>query len=146
MRINRDELLKSAGYLGGALLAAGYLHYSINEVLNTFNKTPMVAGAVLLIVAAVFNFVNYHQVQSLRTSAELGLVGFEACEQTNFGLLVTVGTDPRSARLSLRVSADPAALSAGQIREYADASVRITVGNRQSTRAVLKALRPFASR
>ena len=33
-----------------------------------------------------------------------------------------------------------------QIRDYADGSVRITVGNRQSTRAVLSALEPFASR
>ena len=33
-----------------------------------------------------------------------------------------------------------------QIRDYADGSVRITVGNRQSTRAVLAALAPFASR
>jgi histidinol-phosphate aminotransferase len=33
-----------------------------------------------------------------------------------------------------------------QIRDYANGSVRITVGNRQSTRAVLNALEPFASR
>jgi histidinol-phosphate aminotransferase len=33
-----------------------------------------------------------------------------------------------------------------QIRDYADGSVRITVGNRQSTKAVLAALEPFASR
>ena len=32
-----------------------------------------------------------------------------------------------------------------QIRDYADGSVRITVGNRQSTRAVLSALEPFRS-
>ncbi|RDH75982.1 aminotransferase class I/II-fold pyridoxal phosphate-dependent enzyme [Mycolicibacterium moriokaense] len=32
-----------------------------------------------------------------------------------------------------------------RIRDYADGSVRITVGNRQSTRAVLSALEPFAS-
>jgi histidinol-phosphate aminotransferase len=33
-----------------------------------------------------------------------------------------------------------------RIRGYANGSVRITVGNRQSTRAVLNALAPFASR
>jgi histidinol-phosphate aminotransferase len=33
-----------------------------------------------------------------------------------------------------------------QIRSYADGSVRITVGSRQSTRAVLEALKPFATR
>ena len=56
MRINRDEIFKSAGYLGGALLIAGYLHYAINETLNTFNKVPMIVGAALLIAAAIFNF------------------------------------------------------------------------------------------
>jgi histidinol-phosphate aminotransferase len=33
-----------------------------------------------------------------------------------------------------------------RVRSYPDGSVRITVGNRQSTRAVLAALEPFASR
>ena len=33
-----------------------------------------------------------------------------------------------------------------QVRNYADGSVRITVGNRQSTRAVLAAVAPFAMR
>jgi histidinol-phosphate aminotransferase len=33
-----------------------------------------------------------------------------------------------------------------QIRSYADGSVRITVGSRQSTRAVLDALKAFAAR
>ena len=33
-----------------------------------------------------------------------------------------------------------------QVRHYADGSVRITVGNRQSTRAVLSAVAPFAMR
>ncbi len=33
-----------------------------------------------------------------------------------------------------------------QVRDYADGSVRITVGNRKSTRAVLSALAPFAAR
>ncbi|HEV8486287.1 MAG TPA: GldG family protein [Blastocatellia bacterium] len=56
MRINRNELFNSAGYLGGALLIGGYLHYAINEVLNTFNKSLMIAGAVLLIAVVIFNF------------------------------------------------------------------------------------------
>jgi len=33
-----------------------------------------------------------------------------------------------------------------QVRNYADGSVRITVGSRQSTRAVLAAVAPFATR
>ena len=34
----------------------------------------------------------------------------------------------------------------GEVRNYADGSVRITVGNRQSTRAVLAAVAPIAVR
>ena len=48
------------------------------------------------VVSAVFNFVNYHQFRSVVTRSDLSLVGFEALEQTNFALLVTVGSDPRS--------------------------------------------------
>ena len=71
MRINRKELLNSAGYLGGALLLGGYLHYSINEVLNTFNKSLMIAGAALLIVVVVFNFAAIRS-YSKRRSSRLG--------------------------------------------------------------------------
>ena len=56
MKINRNELFKSAGYLGGTILVAGFLHYSINETLNTFNKSLMIAGAALLIASVIFNF------------------------------------------------------------------------------------------
>ena len=56
----------------------------------------------------------------------------------------------RQLRLSARqrsAVADSSSTDTGlQIRDYADGSVRITVGNRQSTRAVLDALEPFASR
>ncbi|OBF26996.1 hypothetical protein A5724_02755 [Mycobacterium sp. ACS1612] len=85
----------------------------------------MQSDAGRAIVASVFNFVSYHQFQTLSANPELALVDFEALEQTNFALLVTVGSDPRSRRLSLRVSADPAALSATQVREYAESYLRV---------------------
>ncbi|MBB5167620.1 amino acid adenylation domain-containing protein [Mycobacterium sp. AZCC_0083] len=95
---------------------------------HQFRRYPLQAiqsDAGREVVSAVFNFVNYHQFRSLVTRSDLSLVGFEALEQTNFALLVTVGSDPRSDRLALRVSADPAALTAGQIREYAESYLRI---------------------
>jgi amino acid adenylation domain-containing protein len=95
---------------------------------HQFRRYPLQAmqsDAGRELVATVFNFVNYHQFRSLITSTELSLLGVEALEQTNFALLVTIGSDPRSERLALRVSADPAALSAGQIGEYAESYLRI---------------------
>jgi len=71
MRINRNELLRSAGYLGAALFIAGFLHYSINEVLNTFNKVLMIAGAALLIAAIILNFPAIRSYFS-RRSGKLG--------------------------------------------------------------------------
>ena len=53
------------------------------------------------------------------------LLGFEAYEQTNYALLVTAGIDPRTGQLSLRVTGDPAVLTATQAREYANSFVRV---------------------
>jgi amino acid adenylation domain-containing protein len=53
------------------------------------------------------------------------LLGFEADERTNYALLVTAAVDPRTGRLSLRVSGDRAALTASQAREYANSFIRV---------------------
>ena len=71
MRINRNELFNSAGYLGAALLAGGFLHYAINEVLNTFNKSLMIAGTALLIAVVIFHFGAIRS-YSRRRSSRLG--------------------------------------------------------------------------
>ena len=81
------------------------------------------AGRPLFTTA--FNHVNYHLFSELAGTAGVKLLGFEAKEQTNFALLVTAGNDARTGRLSLRVSADPSALSAWQVSEYANSFVRV---------------------
>ncbi|ORW96736.1 non-ribosomal peptide synthetase [Mycobacterium sp. IEC1808] len=73
----------------------------------------------------VFDFVNYHLFGELTDVAGVELLAFEAYERTNFALWVTVATDPRTGRLSLRVSGDPALLTATQAREYAKALLRV---------------------
>ena len=81
------------------------------------------AGRPLFTTA--FNHVNYHLFAELAGTAGVELLGFEAKEQTNYALLVTAGIDPRTGRLSLRVSVDPAALAAWQVSEYANSFVRV---------------------
>ena len=56
MKIDRDELLKSGGYLGFALLLVGYIIYSVNETLTTLSKIALIAGAVFSIASLVANF------------------------------------------------------------------------------------------
>ena len=72
-----------------------------------------------------FNFVNYHVFAELATVTGVELLGFEADEQTNYALLVTAAMDPRTGRLSLRVTGDRAALTATQAREYANSFIRV---------------------
>ncbi|MBX3279508.1 MAG: GldG family protein [Acidobacteria bacterium] len=56
MKVNRQELFKIAGLLGGALLVAGYLRYSILEVLGTWEKVMLTAGGALLLATIAANY------------------------------------------------------------------------------------------
>src|SRR5437868_4231374 len=56
MQINRQELFKTTGYLGVALLVAGYLRYSVLETLDTISKSLLIAGGVLTLAGLVLNF------------------------------------------------------------------------------------------
>lgn len=73
----------------------------------------------------IFNFVNYHVFTELTAATGVELLGFEAAEQTNFALLVAAAMDPRTGRLSLRVTGDRAALTATQANEYASSFIRV---------------------
>jgi ABC-type uncharacterized transport system involved in gliding motility auxiliary subunit len=90
MNINRSELLKTAGYLGAALLIGGYLRYSVQETMDKINKGLLIAGAVLLLASLIFNFAairDYFRRRSTRLGtntaamtvavvAILGLINF----------------------------------------------------------------------
>ncbi len=56
MKINRKEFFKTVGYLGFALLASGYLRYSVQEIMTRVNKGLLIGGAALLLISVVFNF------------------------------------------------------------------------------------------
>jgi ABC-type uncharacterized transport system involved in gliding motility auxiliary subunit len=71
MKINRQEIFKSAGYLGAALLLAGYLRYTVQELMDTINKAMMIAGGVLLAISLALNFRAIHD-QFRRRSTRLG--------------------------------------------------------------------------
>ena len=83
----------------------------------------------------VFNYVNYHPFAELAGTTGIELLDFEVHEQTNFALLATVGIDPRTQRLFLRVNGDPRGVTADtgtRIRKHIHACAG---GNRTLTRA-----------
>jgi ABC-type uncharacterized transport system involved in gliding motility auxiliary subunit len=71
MKINRQELIKTAGYVGVGLLIAGYVRYSVQEVMGTVNEVILIVGAVLLIGSLALNFAEV-RAYSGRRSTKLG--------------------------------------------------------------------------
>jgi len=95
----------------------------------------------------VFDYVNYHLFGGLAGITGTELLDFEVHEQTNFALWVTAAMDPRSGRMSFRVSGDPAVLTAMQAREYANSLVRVLAEIvRSPERAVDSAANELAAR
>ena len=72
-----------------------------------------------------FNFVNYHIFAQLAGVNGVQLLGFEARERTDLALFVSAAIDPRTGRLSLRVTGDHSALTTTQAGEYAKTFVRV---------------------
>jgi ABC-type uncharacterized transport system involved in gliding motility auxiliary subunit len=56
MKINRQEIFKLVGYLGLTLLVAGYLRYSVWELMDKITQAILIAGAVLAAAGIVLNF------------------------------------------------------------------------------------------
>ncbi|MBK6797147.1 MAG: GldG family protein [Acidobacteria bacterium] len=56
MNINRQEISRLAGFVGAAMLIAGYVRHTIQELWGPFNLTLIIAGAALLLVSIVLNF------------------------------------------------------------------------------------------
>ncbi|WP_238390551.1 MULTISPECIES: non-ribosomal peptide synthetase [unclassified Mycolicibacterium] len=81
------------------------------------------AGRILF--TTVFDFLRYRTFDEMVGVAGVELLGFETRERTNYALWVTASVDPRTTRLSLRVSGDPALLTTAQASEYAHTFVRI---------------------
>lgn len=56
MKVDRQEVFRTLGWLGAAMVVAGYLRYSIQEMLTRVNEVLLIAGGVFLVVAIIFNF------------------------------------------------------------------------------------------
>jgi ABC-type uncharacterized transport system involved in gliding motility auxiliary subunit len=56
METNRSEITKLIGFIGGAMLVAGYFRSVIQEVWGKFNLGLVIGGAVLLAVSIAMNF------------------------------------------------------------------------------------------
>jgi ABC-type uncharacterized transport system involved in gliding motility auxiliary subunit len=87
MKINREELIKTAGYVGVGLLVAGYVRYSVQELMGTLNEVILIVGAVLLIGSLALNFAEVRAYSGKRstklganttvmTAAVLAILGF----------------------------------------------------------------------
>lgn len=56
MNINRKEISTIAGFVGAAMLIAGYVRHNIQELWGWFNLSLVIVGAVLLLAAIALNF------------------------------------------------------------------------------------------
>lgn len=56
MNINRQEISRLAGFVGAALMIAGYVRHVIEQDWGKFNLSLVIAGAALLLCALVMNF------------------------------------------------------------------------------------------
>ncbi len=56
MKISRHEVFKNVAWLGGTLLLAGLLRYSIQEMLGTMTKVLLIAGGALFVIGMGVNF------------------------------------------------------------------------------------------
>jgi ABC-type uncharacterized transport system involved in gliding motility auxiliary subunit len=56
MKVDRKEIFRTVGWLGAAMVTAGYLRYSIQETFTRVNEILLIGGGVLLLAAAAFNF------------------------------------------------------------------------------------------
>jgi ABC-type uncharacterized transport system involved in gliding motility auxiliary subunit len=92
MKLNRQELFKSIGFLGAGLLIAGYLRYTFQEIMGKFNASLLIAGGVLLLASLVLNFSAIRQrltSRSGRLGANTTILGLAVI--AIFGLLNFVG-------------------------------------------------------
>jgi ABC-type uncharacterized transport system involved in gliding motility auxiliary subunit len=56
MNINRQEISRFAGFIGAAMLIAGYLRHVIQGIWGWFNLSLLIVGAVLFLASIVLNF------------------------------------------------------------------------------------------
>lgn len=74
---NREEIIKLAGFVGAAMLIAGYVRHTIMQTWGWFNLTLLIAGGVLLLASLALNFkeiVAYFQGRSGRLSANMAVL------------------------------------------------------------------------
>lgn len=102
--------------------------YGFERVSQRHRRYPLQAmqsDAGRPLFNAVFDFIDYHLFGELSEASGIELLGFETRERTNYPLWVTAALDPRTGRLSLRVTGDPAVLTTMQAREYANSFIRV---------------------
>jgi ABC-type uncharacterized transport system involved in gliding motility auxiliary subunit len=77
MNNNRQEIIKLAGFVGAAMLIAGYVRHTIQEIWGPWNLTLLIAGGVLLLASLALNFkdiIGFFQGRSGRLGANMALL------------------------------------------------------------------------
>lgn len=67
MKVNRQELLKIAGYIGAAFLVSGYARYWNQEIWGKWEIALVSVGGALLLLSLIFNFRSILSLFSSRT-------------------------------------------------------------------------------
>ncbi|MGH9798847.1 MAG: DUF7088 domain-containing protein, partial [Blastocatellia bacterium] len=86
MNTNRKEITQLAGFVGAAMVLAGYIRHSIQDIWGWANLTLLIVGGVLLLTSIALNFKEIAGAFSSRsgrlgtnmavlTVAVLGLIG-----------------------------------------------------------------------
>src|SRR5690606_5000850 len=70
-----------------------------------------------------FNFVNFHLYEELIASGRVRVLGYQAHENTTFGLMANFVLSPLSQRLSLEFEYDAQQIAAEQVAQIARAHV-----------------------
>ncbi|MGH9775939.1 MAG: GldG family protein [Candidatus Acidiferrales bacterium] len=76
-RLEPRTLAGFAGWIGLAMLAAGGIRYSVEEVLSTFTRVLLIAGPALIVVGVVFNyrdFLTYFRKRSARLGSNVAVL------------------------------------------------------------------------
>ncbi|MFF0491574.1 amino acid adenylation domain-containing protein [Nocardia sp. NPDC004068] len=90
----------------------GHAHrrYPLRAIIADLGRVPF---------ETAFNYVNYHVFSGSREGGDLALTDFRIHEETNFALLVTAATDPRTDDILVRICAGRDALGRTQCEQYA---------------------------
>ncbi len=126
MRLRRARSWLDAAQQVARAEHAGYPYrrYPLRAMIADRAAAQGVGVHGLSVFETAFNYVHYHVYSGLAAVDGVALLDLEVREETNFGLLVSVLTDPRDGRVSVHVDGDES-VTEDQCEQYAATLVRV---------------------